>query len=383
MFNMEHMMQQIHSAHTYDVVIAGAGPAGCACALALKSAGLRVALLDKQEFPRDKVCGDAIPGRAIKALEEILPAYQQAFKQFPKKYLTRKTRLHYKGRLMERTWILEAYTCMRTDFDHFLFSLVKETGSADVFTKVAVKAVDVHPGGVTVTDSTGKFSCTCSVIVGCDGNHSIVARLLTARKMDRKHHAASVRAYYSNVMLTEPDRTEVFLNKDFFPGYFWVFPLPGNMVNAGFGMLSSEVARKKINIRQTFHEFIAATPELSVKFQQAVPAGDIEGFGLPLSSRQIPVSGERFLLTGDAASLVDPVSGAGIGNAMLSGKLAAEQIIRSFRKNDFSSDCMKQYDTALYKLIGKELRINGKILQYCSRMPFLLDIAFLMSKANR
>ena len=69
----------------YDVAIIGAGPAGCACALALKDAGCKVALLDKQSFPRDKICGDAIPGRAVKTLKSIDPAFEAAFRAFPEK----------------------------------------------------------------------------------------------------------------------------------------------------------------------------------------------------------------------------------------------------------------------------------------------------------
>src|ERR1044072_5269738 len=100
----------------YDVVIVGAGPAGCACALALKDANLKVAILDKQSFPRDKVCGDAIPGRAVKTLKQISPEFAEAFKNFPKKYLTQKTEVSFKGRSMNFYWKNEAYTCARMDF---------------------------------------------------------------------------------------------------------------------------------------------------------------------------------------------------------------------------------------------------------------------------
>ena len=375
-------MEQGTSNKEYDVIIAGAGPAGCACALSLKDAGLRVALFDKQNFPRDKVCGDAIPGRAIQVLKNIFPEYEDAFRQFPKKYLIRKTQLHYNGRVLERAWLKDAYTCTRMDFDNFLLTLVKGAKTIDVFTGATIKEVNVNPDGVTVKDVVGKLSYSSSVIVGCDGAQSVVAKNLAGKKLDRKHTVASVRAYYSNVVLTETDRNEVFVNKDFFPGYFWIFPLPGNMVNAGFGMLASDIALKKINIKEAFYEFITHTPALSVKFAHAKQAGDLEGFGLPLGSKRITVAGDRFLLTGDAASLIDPVSGAGIDNAMLSGKMAAEQVIRSFQKNDFSSDHMKQYETALFNTIGKGLRNNSRILRLGSKWPFLLDVAFWMGKKN-
>src|SRR5580693_6467792 len=103
----------------YDVAIIGAGPAGCSCALALKDSGLKVALLDKQSFPRDKVCGDAIPGRAIKTLKSIDPAYETAFRAFSKKCETKSTSFFYKGRQLTFNWVGNAYTCARMDFDDF------------------------------------------------------------------------------------------------------------------------------------------------------------------------------------------------------------------------------------------------------------------------
>lgn len=373
-------MQQTNNRKDYDVIIIGAGPAGCACALSLKDTGLRVALFDKQDFPRDKVCGDAIPGRTFKVLGEIVPGYKDAFKQFPKKYLIRKTQLNYNGKMLQHSWVREAYTCARIDFDHFMFSLVKETQSADIFTGLTIKEIALKHDGVSVGDGINGHCYTAKVIIGADGAYSVVAKELTNRKMDRRHYVASVRAYYKNVLYTEDDKTEIFLHKKFFPGYFWVFPLPGNLVNAGFGMLSSEVASKKLNVKDAFYEFIRS-PALSKRFERAQQAGNLEGHGLPLGSRRVPISGERFLLAGDAASLIDPISGDGIGNAVLSGKLAADQIVRSFGKNDFSAPEMAQYETTLFKVLGKELKRNARIAHYCSKMPFLLDMAFMIGKS--
>src|SRR5256885_5924341 len=100
----------------YDVIIVGAGPAGCACSLALKDSGLKVAVLEKHEFPRDKVCGDAIPGRAIKTLKSISPQFSTAFTHFRKKYYTKKTHIHFNGEILQLNWIGEAYTCARLEF---------------------------------------------------------------------------------------------------------------------------------------------------------------------------------------------------------------------------------------------------------------------------
>src|ERR1700744_3789908 len=144
----------------YDVVIAGAGPAGCACALGLKDAGLKVAMLDKATFPRDKVCGDAIPGRAIKTLNNIDPAFAHAFKGFPQKLETKQTALFYKERKMTFDWVQPAYTCTRMEFDTFLLSLVKQHTATDVFTGIQVNNTLANPDSITITtkDNTLTFS---------------------------------------------------------------------------------------------------------------------------------------------------------------------------------------------------------------------------------
>ncbi len=373
-------MNETNNRRNFDVIISGAGPAGCACALSLKESGLKVAVFDKMNFPRDKVCGDAIPGRAVRVLGQIDPRFEEAFRNFPGKLLTRKTRVIYKEKWREKAWVREAYTCSRLEFDHFLFSLVRDHAGATVFTGTGITGVQVDEGAVQVAAGPNNDRFTASVIVGADGAHSAVARQLGVHQVDRKHYVASVRGYYENVEMHGPDQTEVFLDKRFLPGYFWLFPLPGNRVNAGFGMLSHEVARRKINIRHAFHDFIQSTHNLKERFRQARPTSPLEGFGLPLGSRRMALSGPRYLLAGDAGSLIDPVSGDGIGNAMLSGRLAALQIIQSFQHQDFSPTFMQAYDQALDAAIGRELRTNTLLLRMGEKMPFLLDLAFLAAR---
>lgn len=359
----------------YDVIIAGAGPAGCTCALALRDSGLKVAMIDKANFPRDKVCGDAIPGRATKTLRRLSPAFLDAFDAFPQKYETLSTQLNYKEKSMIFDWKLKAYTCTRMEFDNFLFGLVRDHADADVYCDTAIGKISVDDSGVSFADKQ-KVTFRARLIVGADGAHSAVARQLGRIPMSRKHYVGSVRAYYSNIAGTEGNKTELFFHKDFLPSYLWVFPLPGNRANVGFGMLSSEIVKRKVDLKKAFYDFIAQTPELAIRMQHAKQESPLEGFGLPLGARRLPISGNRFLLTGDAASLIDPISGDGIGNAMMSGEMAARQIMQCFSKNDFSAGFMRQYDDGLYKAIGGELKMRFGIQQMLAKMPFIIDTAF-------
>jgi len=299
-------------------------------------------------------------------------------------------RLHFKSLLKNAAhqtlyfnWVDEAYTCARIDFDNFLFSLVKENTATEIFTDSNINEIIAEEHSISLVEKNNGIICSAPLIIGADGAQSVLAKQLTGRTPDRKHQAGSVRAYYANISDTKENITEVYFDKKFLPSYLWVFPLPGNIANVGFGMLSSEIAKRKINIKETFQDFITQTPQLAEKFKDARPVGELEGFGLPLGSRKVTVSGNGFMLTGDAASLIDPISGDGIGNAMLSGKLAAEQAIRSCKKNNFTASFIRQYDEALSSALGNELKCHFRMQQAISKMPFLLDTLFWASKNKR
>ena len=218
------------------------------------------------------------------------------------------------------------------------------------------------------------------MLIGADGINGVTAKKLTARQMDRKHHVAGVRAYYSGVSDMEDTCTEVYFDKKYLPGYFWVFPIKGGLVNAGMGILSDIVVRDKINVKNAFYDFIERSPVLKEKFKNAQLEGTLQGCGLPMGSRWVNMSGDHFLLVGDAASLIDPVSGDGIGNAILSGKLAAEQVQQCFANNNFSAAFVKKYDQVLYKRAGADMRRKTRILKTMARMPFLFNAAFVVGQ---
>ena len=173
---------------------------------------------------------------------------------------------------------------------------------------------------------------------------------------------------------------ELHFYKRLLPGYFWVFPLPDNEANIGLGMLSSYISKRKINLKEQMLNVIANEPALKERFANAEIIEDIQGFGLPLGSQKRVLSGDRFMLIGDAASLIDPITGEGIGNAIRSGRYAADQIISCFKQQDFGSAFIKSYDEYLYSKIWGEMRFS-RALQTGFRYPVIIN--FLVGLAAR
>jgi menaquinone-9 beta-reductase len=370
--------------YTYDVTIIGAGPAGTACAIGLANAGLRVALVDKSVFPRDKTCGDALNIDVVNQLALMGGTLAQEFaalnnkvasygiKVFGAKGDSFAIPLYHKGQKGC------GYVIPRLDFDNFLFQYAKSQANIHCFEGCTVQQVTVEAAGVLV--QAGGQEWRSKMVVGADGAHSIVAKTLAGQTVDKKYYSGGLRQYYQGVTGFHADNLiELHFFKSIAPGYFWIFPLPDGRANVGIGVQSRWVSRKKINLRQQLQQLIDKEPLLQERFRNAKPLETVKGFGLPLGGKKRPLSGNRFLLVGDAASLIDPFSGEGIGNAIRSGRIAAMHIEKAVAANDFSAAFNKAYDAIIYQKMWKEFKVS-QILLRMARMPRFCN--FMIKKAN-
>lgn len=337
----------------FDVIICGAGPAGCTAALALGSSGLRVAMVEMGKSPGGKVCGDAIPAYVPKVLNTIDPAYSKEFESLiPLKVNTCRI-VAPNGNALDLRFPEYGFLCKRLVFDNFLTELVRKLPNLTIFSGTKIRGVVMHETHTEISTDSGLL-LKSRLVIGCDGAHSIVRRSLTDVKIDLHHCSGAVRAYFKDVKDIPSDTFELHFLKDYLPGYFWIFPLPDNQANVGLGMPSDIIAGRKISLRKEMLRIIESVPYLKQRFAGAEMQGDIKGYLIPLGSHRVTISGKRFMLCGDAASLVDPATGAGIGQAMVSGRHAGWHALKCFEKNDFSKEFMKGYDMAVYDKIGKE-----------------------------
>ena len=359
----------------YDVVICGGGPAGMTAALALADSGLRIALLEKDHFPREKICGGAVAAYVPKVLNTINPEYRKALEKFTLSEKVNTCRVFApNGKALDLGFHESGFICKRLDFDNFLFNLVLQTSAISVMQDTKLTDVRFTEQGVIISTNNDTI-IEAQLLIACDGAHSIARRKLTATSLDIQHHSAAVRAYFRNVAGITAGAYELHFCKEILPGYFWIFPLPDNEANVGLGMLSRHVALNKINLHEEMLKIIDNVPYIHKRFANAEMTGEIKAYDLPLGSRKTVISGSRFMLCGDAASLIDPATGEGIGQAMISGRYAGWQAKACFERNDFSAGFMKRYDKMVYDKLWTSNRRRYKLQRVIDKRPWLLNTA--------
>lgn len=366
-----------------DIAILGAGPGGAATALRLSYLGISSTLIDKATFPRDKICGDAISGKVTTLLHRLDPKILNRFHQMSIQSEVWGMRFFApSGEPVDIPFPIKSpgghapgYVSKRVDFDQFLIDEVKRRPDIDLRLGQEITQFERTAKGWQLSTADGNPQLECRLLIIADGAHSRFSRTIAGLNKDTAHHAAALRAYYRNVGdLSKQGFIELHFIKDITPGYFWVFPLPDGMANVGLGMRSDILAKKGLNLKKALRQIIEEHPVISRRFKEAELVGKVHGFGLPLGSKTRPISGDNFVLVGDAGHLVDPITGEGIGNACYSGFIAAELAEQCLLENDFSAARLKAYDERVARVLGKEMKLSyrlQKLLSYPGVVNFM------------
>ena len=359
-----------------QIAIVGAGPAGAATALRLSYLGIPSLLLDKATFPRDKICGDALSGKVPTLLNRLDPAIMDRFRaRFRPADVWGIRFFPPSGKLLELPFKVgyerepdnaPGYVSKRIDFDAFLIDEVRRRADIDLQLGTEITAYERVPDGYRLTAADG-HQWTCRLLVDASGAHSKFSRHEAGHATDPDHHAAAVRAYFRGVTgFHEDNFIELHFLDEYNPGYFWIFPLPNGQANVGLGMRSDIVRDRRVNLRRALDEIIAS-PQFRERFAGAEQLGPTVGYGLPLGSRDRVLSGDHYLLTGDAGHLIDPLTGEGIGNATYSGFIAAELAERCLAEDRFDAEFLSAYDVRIARVLRSELRLSYRLQQIMQR----------------
>jgi menaquinone-9 beta-reductase len=353
-----------------DICIIGAGPSGATLSLFLAKKGIEHLIVDAAVFPRDKICGDGLDLKVWRILNQLDPNISASDVYEDNEFVDCwGARLHTPyGRVLDFAHTPTGNQLnyplyrisKRKNFDNFL---VKKINPKYADFRQGTKITKIERDGkgwvLQAESATEKYEIRCKLLIGADGDHSIVLRTLGDRKIDRKHYAAIMRQYWTGIKgFHERNLLEIlFLKKDYPLSYFWMFPLPNGEANVGFGMHSSIIAAKKLNIREILNEIITTHPMCVERFKNAKPLEEPIGWGAPLASKRRKNFGDGFLLLGDAGSLISPMSGEGIGPAMVSAYMAADFIENALKLNRFNEDVFKNFDREIYRYLNEDIRV--------------------------
>lgn len=367
-----------------DLLIIGAGPGGATTAAVAAAKGLRVLLLDKASFPRDKVCGDAISGKSIDVLKklDLLERVQsgEAIESWGILFSSPGgDDVEIPFGTTGKNGAAPGFVCAREVFDHLVVQRAVEMG-ADVQENAAVDRLLWEGDAVVGVGLRDGEEIRAPIVVGADGAYSVVARELGMQQLDENHYYAGVRAYYEGLGdFRGHNFIELHFVDEAIPGYFWIFPMANGRANVGMGTLSSRIKKEGIQLKNLLEETIRG-PRFRDRFAAAKRIGKVRGWGMPLGSSPRKMAGSGWMLVGDAASLIDPFTGEGIGNAMVSGDLAAQWAVKASKTQRTSAHFLEGYEEAVHGVLAKELRLSYN-LRRLEQWRWLLDA--VIRKAGR
>ena len=366
-----------------EVLIVGAGPAGAAAAWRLAKAGQACTIVDKATFPRDKICGDALSGKTKLLLGRLDP--ESITRLVATRAVEPVNGIRFgapNGKVVEIPFSVfqsddpgecAGYVSRRLDFDAFMIDELKRHDNIDLQLGVEVKTIARDGEMWRLSSRDGAWSHTCRLLLVADGAQSKFAREVAGLTKRPAHNAGAVRAYMKGVTGYHPDGyIELHFLKEYVPGYFWTFPLPGGYSNVGLGMRTDKIKSRGMNLREGLLEIIESHPLLRDRYAGAELEEKIVGYPLPLGSKLRRASGDHYMVLGDAGHMIDPLTGEGIGNGMYSGVIAAEQALTSLRENDLSAEGLSDYDVRVMRVLGKEMQVSYNI-QRSLRYPWITN----------
>ncbi len=367
------------------MIIVGAGPAGSSAACYLARLGHEVLLLDKENFPREKVCGDGIAPRSVHELgrlgleEEIEGRF---LKTCGIRFYASRGGLTQVDYPMGSRFPDHGYVVPRKELDDIILKKAESDG-AEVRQGWEVKRVlpeeDRRFPGVEASFKEEIITIRGRYIIGADGPLSIVGTKLGMLRRDPGYMGVSVRCYMRGVEGLA-DRLEIYPEDAISPCCGWIFPMRDGLANVGVGAMLYAIRAKDINLNRVFDDFIHKTRHAGAKLRGARREGRLRGAVLRVGLGGSRARKANVLLAGDAASLTNPISGEGITYALESGRMAAETVAAALESDD--DDVLEDYEKMLEANYAHYFRLGALAIRYCNNPWFVNPLLFTTSRVR-
>jgi geranylgeranyl reductase family protein len=364
----------------YDVIVVGSGPGGAVAAATLAEKGKSVLLIDRQEFPRDKVCGDGLPGNVMRMLVNQLGIDVPKEKFIHQQIYGISIQAPYGGALVVEEHANTTYSMVspRYYFDNVLHQYALKQGAKFEVMDVAGPLMGKNGSSDTVVgivERKGKTTVEheARVVIAADGASSAIARALRGRVSDSVDTALAIRAY-AHTKNPQDKKPIVYFKylTNLVPGYAWVFPAGENRVNIGLGLFDQEVYRKRgESLKELLQQFI---DENSAEGWEVEP-GTMKSWPIPVWLDNETRVFKGAYLVGDAGRFVDALTGGGIYPAMITGRLAAQSTIK-FLEGAPRAEVEALYDAGWRGGIAKDLNKAKMVQQWVASKPLIFNGIF-------
>lgn len=340
-------------ASSFDLAIVGAGPAGAAAALGalLEEPSLRVALVDRAEFPRDKPCGDGVAPQVLDLLSDV-----GVTGLLEDRVPVRRLQLVHGERRVEREMARPAHVVPRELLDLRLHAEACAAGATAVLRRIGT--VQEAEGHIALHGAAGTIEARLAI--GADGAHSVLRRTVGSR---RGPVAVAIRGYAPTPAYREGAQVIAFGSRAQ-PSYAWSFDRGDGLANVGYGELVTRdgSGATRASLLAELERLLPGAPAGGTRWR---------GHQLPLSTAHTPSPGRgRVLLAGDAAGLVNPMTGEGIYYAVLTGLLAGRSAARSLGE-DGGRTAVRRYGVALRTRLRHNLRHTASAARLSRHRLFL------------
>jgi len=375
-----------------DVAIVGAGPAGSTAAKILSGKGLKVILIDKNKFPREKACGGGLPIKVLQKFSYIKES--KLIDSYSYGGLAHSFSLRYVLEVEKDEPLLAMV--LREKFDEGLAKIAVSSGTKFIDGKTVIDVkISNNNARLTLADGT---EINSKVVVGADGIWSCVAKK-TGLSSNLNTYGLSV---YEEFPLKSEILDKFFTKKRYghlhlkihgINGYGWVFPKKES-VNIGIGQvdIKSNKENEKINLKEVLKNYIKLLQKQKI-IPNEIRLENMRGAALPNHPLKKTYS-NRVLLCGDAAGLINPLTGEGIDYAMYSGQMAAEVAYEAIKNNDVSERFLSKYEKKWKKEFGKDIKLfqfaakrwvkrDEKILKLVSKDEILSDLLLDLVAGNQ